>query len=124
MVTEISQLAGLVEVEHAIQRFIADVRILVRGERRLLLGVILHVLLAHQEVDEFASLGVMLRMRADRQHHVVAGGQLLFLDVVGGRHLREPQIGVLVDQTDLRNRVRAERQNRGLAGSDVLRTCW
>ncbi len=64
----------------------------------------------------------MLRMRADRQHHVVAGGQLLFLDVVGGRHLREPQIGVLVDQTDLRNRVRAERQNRGLAGSDVLRS--
>ena len=63
----------------------------------------------------------MLRMRADRQHHVVAGGQLLFLDVVGGRHLRESQIRILVHETDLRNRVRAERQNRGLAGSDVLR---
>ncbi len=63
-------------------------------------------------------------MRADGEHHVVAGGELLFLGVVGGRHLREPQVGVLVDQQDLRDGVGAERDNRGLAWARSCVACW
>ncbi len=68
-----------------------------------------------------AGFVVMLGVRADGEHHVVAGGELLSLGVVGGRHLREPQVGVLVDQTHLGNRIGAERQNGGFACREVLR---
>lgn len=63
----------------------------------------------------------MLGVRAHGQHHVIAGGELLLLDIVGGRHLREAEVGLLVDQAHLWNRICTQRQNCRLAACQILR---
>ena len=122
MVAEIGQLARLVEVEHAIQRFVTHIRVFVGGECGLLLGVVLDVFVVHQKVDEFARFLLMLGVRTHGQNHVIACRELLFFGIISCRHLREPQVGIAVDESDLRNRVGAEWQNRGFASGQILRS--
>ena len=121
MVAEVGQFARLVEVKHTVQRFIAHIRVFVGGKCGLLLGVVLDVFVVHQEVDEFARFLLMLGVCSHGENHVIACGELLFAGIVGCRHLRETQVGIAVDESDLRNRVGAEWQNRGFACGQILR---